>query len=267
MSTCGWTIDTTCCPDWATYSPAVQAAATSQAVNLLDRLTAYQFGQCPITVRPCNSRCQGFTGYMTWPVGQPGSNGSGMPWMIPFVDNGIWRNCGCTGGCSCNARCEIDMTGPVAAIVEITIDGVILDPSAYRLDRVPGRGAVLVRTDGDCWPECQDMNVDSGEVGSFTVEYRPGRALPADAPLYVGMLACEFAKACSGGGDCALPQQLQSLSRDGVDLQVVDPSILPEAILTGIAAVDRFVRSVNPSNLRQRARVLSPDLRPQRIVT
>lgn len=265
MSTCGWTVDTTCCADWDTFTPEVQAAASTLAVALLDRLTAYSFGQCPVTVRPCSPKCAGFTGYRTWPVGAPGSNGSGQPWIIPYVDNGVWRNCGCAGPCSCEARCQIPLRIPVASIVEVTIDGAILDADAYRVDRVPGRGAFLVRQDGDCWPSCQDMNVAEG-VGVFTVEYIPGFPLPADAPYYAGLLACQFAKSCVGG-DCVLPNQLQSLTRDGVDLQVVDPSTLPENILTGIAEVDRWVRSVNPANLRTRPRVLSLDQREHRIMS
>lgn len=266
MAPCEWTLDTGCCPDWDTYDPAVQTAAELWATALLDRLTGYQFNQCPVTVRPCGRPCPGFGGYMTWPVGQPGSSGSGAPWMIPFVDNGIWRNCGCTGGCTCRASCELPIGAPAYAVDEVTIDGVELNPAAYRLDRTE-RGLVLVRVDGECWPECQDMDVAHDAVGAFTVTYRPGAALPADGEIAAGMLACQFAKSCAGGGDCVLPAQLQSLSRNQIDVQVIDPALLPEAILTGLPDVDRWVRSVNPANLRQRPRVLSPDLRPNRIVT
>jgi hypothetical protein len=265
MAPCNWSVDTGCCPGWADYTPEQQAAATTLAVNLLDRLTGYQFSGCPVTVRPCGKTCSSFTSYMTWPVGQPGSSGSGSPWMIPFVDNGVWRNCGCTGGCTCRATCEVLIGAPVVEVTEVTIDGVALDPSAYRLDR-DERGPVLVRTDGDCFPECQSMDVAPDEVGAFTVTYVPGAALPADGPLITGMLACQLAKACAGG-DCVLPQQLQSLSRNGMEVQVLDPSTLPESILTGIAEVDRWVRSVNPGNLRARPRVLSSDVRPHRVVT
>ena len=266
MAPCSWTIDTSCCPTWADYDAGVQAAATLLATSLLDRLTGYRYNQCPVTVRPCGKPCPGFGGYMTWPVGAPGSSGSGAPWMIPFVDNGVWRNCGCTGGCTCRASCELVIGAPVASVTEVTVDGVELDPSAYRLDRTE-RGVVLVRTDGECWPECQDMDAAVTEAGSFTVTYVPGELLPSDGPVYAGMLACQFAKACTGAGDCALPAQLQSLTRDGVSLEVVDPETLPEAILTGIAEVDRWIRSVNPANLRQRVRIFSGDVRPHRVIS
>lgn len=265
MAACDWTIDTTCCPDWLTYSAEVRADAQAWAMDLLDRLTAFQFQQCPVTVRPCSSKCTGFTGYMTWPVGAPGSNGSGWPWMIPFVDNGIWRNCGCGGGCSCEARCQISLGRLTVSVTEITIDGLTLDPTAYRLDQLPGHGSVLVRTDGECWPECQDMNVTEG-VGVFTVTYVPGLPLPAAGSIALGKLACEYAKSCVGG-DCKLPAELASMTRNGVDVQIIDQALLPDQILTGLAEVDRWVRAVNPSNLRSRPRVLTPDIRRNRIVS
>jgi hypothetical protein len=66
-----------------------------------------------------------------------------------------WVNaCGCAAGdCSCTALCEAILPGPVGSVVEILLDGAVLDPSAYRIDN----GNRLVRTDGDCWPACQDM--------------------------------------------------------------------------------------------------------------
>jgi hypothetical protein len=152
----------------------------------------------------------------------------------------------------------------VSVIDEVMIDGVVLDPGAYRLDSVQGRGAILVRTDGECWPECQDMDAANDAVGAFTITYQKGVAVPRAGQIAAGKLACEFAKAC-GGGDCALPQELQSLTRNGVEVQVIDPSVLPENILTGIADVDRWVRSVNPNNLAARPRVFSSDVRPNRI--
>jgi hypothetical protein len=264
VAACDWPINTDCVADWDTFDAPVQALATTASVSLLDRLTGFQFSQCPVTVRPCGKPCGGFSGYMTWPVGQPGSSGSGSPWMIPFVDNGIWRNCGCSGGCSCEASCEIVIGVPTVSVTEVTIDGIELDSAAYRLDHTR-RGAVLVRTDGECFPDCQDMDAGPADVGSFTVTYVPGAPLPADAAVYVGMLAGQFARACVGG-DCVLPQELQSLSRNGVEVQLLDPNLIPEAILTGIASVDRWVRSVNPSSLRSRSRVLSPDVRPHRVI-
>ena len=254
---CLWPIDTTCCPDWDTYTPEVQQRATTLAVAILDGLTGRQFAQCPVNYRPCGPRCAGGGGYMSWPVGTPGVSGAGGPWMIPYIDAGVWRNCSCSGGCSCAARCEVPFPSSVAAVTLVTIDGVELNPDAYRLDSWRGR-PMLVRVDGDCWPTCQDMNVGPNEEGAFVITYQPGRALPMAGQIAAGEYACEIAKACVGA-DCALPQQLASMTRNGVDIQVVDPTLVAENGLTGLSNVDLWIRSVNPARRAQRSRVASVD--------
>lgn len=254
---CDWPIDTSCCPEWDDLPAGVQANATAWATQILDALTGRQFSQCPVNYRPCGPRCQMGFGYFTWPVGAP-SNGAGYPWMVPFIDSGIWRNCGCAGGCSCKASCEVPFPEPVAEVTEVRIDGAVLDPSAYRMDLYRGN-QVLVRTDGECWPQCQDMDADADEVGAFVITYVPGKLLPLAGQIAAGLLACEFAKACQGQ-DCVLPQQLASMSRNGVEIEVSDPTELLTQGLTGIAQVDQWIRAVNPYARAQRARVYSPDL-------
>jgi len=254
---CDWPIDTTCCPDWNSFDPAVRARATTLATFILDGLTGRQFSQCPVNYRPCGPKCAGGGGYMSWPVGTPGVSGGGGPWMIPYIDAGVWRNCGCTGGCSCAARCEVPFPSSVASVASVTVDGLELDVSAYRLDSWRGIPR-LVRVDGECWPECQDMNVGPDEVGSFVIVYQPGRPLPVAGQIAAGEYACEIAKACVGA-DCALPQQVANMSRNGVDIQLVDPVETAENGLTGLANVDLWIRSVNPARRAQRSRVASVD--------
>jgi len=80
-----------------------------------------------------------------------------------------------TGDCSCSRLCEAILPGPVGGIVEVLLDGVALPPTAYRVDN----GNRLVRTDGDCWPACQDMAAPptfqyepltfTGPAGTFTI--------------------------------------------------------------------------------------------------
>lgn len=255
---CDWPIDTSCCPEWSSFDPAVQVNAAAWATEILDALTGRQFSQCSVNYRPCGPRCGQTFGYLTWPVGSPQSAGGGVPWMTPYVDSGVWRNCTCGGGCTCRASCEVPFPSSVAHVVSVAVDGVFLDPSAFRLDSYRGI-PTLVRTDGECWPQCQDMDTDIGDAGSFVITYKPGRTLPVAGRLAAGELACDFAKACVGQ-DCSLPQQLASLSRNGVEVQVVDPSALLEDGLTGLANVDRWVRAVNPTRRPQRSRVYSPDI-------
>jgi hypothetical protein len=254
---CAWNIDATCCTGWDTYTPAVQATAAAWATEILDALTGRRFAQCPVTLRPCGNRCGLWGGYLVWPVGTPAMSGQGNPWMIPYVDSGgVWRNCGCAGACRCRATCEAYMPYPVASIESVTVDGVVLDPSAYRLDN----GRILVRTDGECFPECQDLDLPTTEPGTWSVTLRPGEPLPVAGTIAAGKLACEFAKACTGGEGCALPEQLISLSRNGVEVQVADPQLLLDAGLTGVQEADLFIRAYNPNRLHSRPSVLSPDI-------
>lgn len=258
---CDWPLDTTCCPEFSAASAQLQATATAWATQILDALTGHRFAQCEVNYRPCGPKCGGSFGYLTWPVGTS-ANGAGYPWVIPYIDSGVWRNCLCDGGCSCRARCEVPFPGSVAAITEVKVDGVVIDPSAYRLDSYKGVPQ-LVRIDGDCWPQCQDVEAGPGEVGSFVITYQPGEPLPLAGRTAAGMLACEFLKACQGA-ECALPAQLQSLTRNGVQVEIVDPTSLLENGLTGVALVDLWVRSVNPGRKAQRSRVYSSDLRGPR---
>jgi hypothetical protein len=266
MPTCAWTADTSCCPGWDDFTTEQQATALDWATGILDALTGRQFAQCPVLVRPCGKRCGWYGGYLTFPV-QPGlGSGLGAPWMVPYIGaGGVWRNCACGGPCSCRATHQAYLDGPVAEIIEVKVDGVVLDPAAYRLDW--GGGPVLVRIDGLGWPECQDMDLSDDEPDTWSVQYRPGAPLPRIGEIAAGELACEFAKACAGDNGCALPSQLISMSRNGIDVQMADPNTMLENGFTGLPNVDLFIKAVNPNHLSSRARVLTPDLPTNRRMT
>lgn len=252
---CAWEVNTECVPDWDSYTPEQQARAVDLATYILDGLTGHQFAQCPVTVRPCGTGCGQVTGYMTWPVAGPSGSALG-PWMVPYVLNGVWRNCTCGGGCMCAPACRVELGGPVAEVTEVKVDGLVLDPTAYQLI-----GQWLARVDGgECWPSCQDPAVPDTEPGTFSVTYRPGRVLPSAGQTAAAALAGEFVKACAGAA-CALPAQVASLSRQGVDVEFVSPTDVLTDGLTGIREVDLFIRAANPARLQRRSSVLTPDIR------
>lgn len=122
--------------------------------------------------------------------------------------------------------------------------GEILDPSSYYLvDH-----SVLQASAGVPWTPC---NVE--------VTYSYGAPIPAAGKMAARTLAIEFAKLWAGDDDCALPQRVTSVSRQGVSYTLLDSQDFIQELRTGVYAVDLFIKSVNPDGARRRSRVFSPD--------
>jgi len=245
-----WEPDFGCCDEWATLEPELQERAETLAWSTLRVLTAGRVGNCPITMRPCLSApCS---------VCNPGGQ-----WMMPFIRDGNWYNAICgTDPCSCERLCEIVTPGPIAMLTQVTVDGTDIPLDNFRVDN----GNHLVRTDGNCWPSCQDMNLALTEPGTVGITYVPG-IIPDAAGLWAaGVLACEFAKACSGK-TCRLPSTVTSVSRQGVTMTMggaglginAAPEMFP-GNMTGIREVDAYIATVNPYALKVPPMVWSPDL-------
>lgn len=205
-------------------------------------------GLCPVTVRPCVRRCGG---------------GSGLP--VPYKgSDGAWRNysaCGCHDDCSCTELSEVVLDGPVDSIVEVSIDGIPLSEDAYRLDKV-GTGWRLLRTDGTPWPDCQDMNADCGDNGSWCITYMQGIEPGVLAIAAATDLACQLIRACIPGcKTCTLPANVQSVVRRGVAIQF-DTARTWIRTLPTVAA---FLDSVNPKGLTSASGVWSPDVIQRRV--
>jgi hypothetical protein len=245
-----WPVTWTC--DVDTLNPAVTGAAVSMATETLWALTGMRFGVCQVTLRPCARECQ--TGSFYDDFGPPWASGS---YPQPALIGGLWYNltCGsCTGDCSCTEVSEVRLPAPVNTIVEVKIDGTPMVSGAYRIDN----NRLLVRTDGQRWPRCNDLNLDDTEVGTWSVTATYGESLPAGAALAMGELACEIAKAAAGG-DCRLPPGIQQLVRQGVTISYPDVGELFRQGRTGLYLVDMFVSTWNPYGLRQRSRVYNVD--------
>lgn len=131
--------------------------------------------------------------------------------------------------------------GDVTAVVAVTVDGAPF--TAWRLD-----GPWLHRTDEYGWPG----------RGRAVVTYRYGRRPPLAAQRMVAKYAAELGKGASGSGDvtCALPDRVTSVTRQGLTY-ALDADLLDKG-LTGLTAVDAWIRSVNPGGLSRPARVWAP---------
>lgn len=232
---------------------AIADRSEALAWSSLAALTAFRLSICPVLIRPCLARCS----YPSWDVA-PVLGGT----LHPYISGGQWYNgCGCrTDDCSCTELCEVRLPSEIGDIVEVTLNGVTLDPTAYRVDN----GNRLVRTDGDCWPSCQDMHAGPDGEGSFSVLYYSGVG-PNDLFRYAaGVLAVEFYRACTGG-ECRLPNGVSSITRAGISM-TIDPGLYLNGA-TGIAEVDAIIRIYNPAGLTSRPRVLSPDRPRGRVQT
>lgn len=253
---CDWPIDYTTCPSCKPLDDfdadeeddgKSRLLFETMAGDYLWRWSGKMFGLCEKTVRPCRP----------YPQGGSSFTGSGAPWT-PVIIEGDWVNLTCgscySNSCDCEEVDAIVLPGPIHEIETVTIDGKVLAPENYRvigLDR-------LSRTDGGEWPRYQNMNALSGEDGSFVVVYTSGIAVPAGGQVAAGILACEFAKASCNDSSCALPKRLQSITRQGVSMAILDNFDDLDSGYTGIWLIDSWLASVTKTP--RRSRVYSPDV-------
>lgn len=269
LSLC-WPVDWSAC-DAETLeglTPAQQALSEALAVQTLRMLTGYRVGGCPVVVRPCNRSCVPGSWLTASDVGTifAGAYGGSFGFS-PYVGaNGRWLNaCGCRGdGCSCTKVEEVYLptNSSVGNVESVVLDGVTLDPSAYRIDN----SNRLVRTDGGTWPVCQDMGADSGE-GTFIVTYLDSNPVDGVGALMAGTLAAEFARSCMGAA-CSLPSNVQTVTRQGVTMEMepeITESMFPGQ-RTGIRVVDQWIAIWNPVSSLPSG-IYSPDAPPARRTT
>ena len=130
----------------------------------------------------------------------------------------------------------------VTAITSVTLDG---DPfTDYRLAR-----SWAIRTDTFGWPL----------LNTTRITYTFGRPRPETGRLAVILLATELGKALAGKS-CQLPARVTSITRQGVSFDVLESLEVLKEGLTGVHAVDMWIRGVNPQQVRQQAQVWSPDI-------
>lgn len=262
----GWTVTNfpACSATWTALTPDQQAYALRLAAFTVFTLTGRQFGTVTLTVRPCNATMLTPL-YQTFPVNilNPWGVDDSGSYPAAYIHEGVWHNAGCGGINCCGASCEVTLP-PVVSITSVVVDSATVDPSAYRVDN----RRLLVRTDGDCWPRCQDMdkNPAPGVANTFTITGVFGRTVPQEALDAAGLLACEIGKSIAGQ-PCRLPQRMQSLSRQGVTVQFPAPSTYLDRGLTGLNEVDQLVVQFNPGRLARAPMILSPDVSPLTITT
>jgi hypothetical protein len=242
-SPCDWPLISVCatdgCSHLAQLPPATRTAVETYAATWLWQSTGRRYGLCGQTIRPCRRPCGSGSWYVYYPVRIDGS----------------WYNCpACGDRCSCSVVQQVEIPGPVHDISEVKVDGVALDPSAYRVDNYRW----LVRIDGGSWPICQDIDLADTEAGTWAVTYTVGKAVPEGGQLAAGALACQISRLVSTG-KCDLPQNWSQINRQGVSITRIPEAATP----TGLWIIDSWVQLEN----RPRPGLRSPDLVKPRTVT
>jgi hypothetical protein len=234
---CSWPVDRSCLPTpEGDVQTAQLEAAENLAVAVLWALSGRQFGECPVIARPCPQSCAGLTGSIYPP----------SPWMVVW-DGANWRNlaCGCGPRCSYTAPNVIHLASrvalPITSVETVVINGVVLPDDQYKLE-----GDLLYRIGAD-WP-AQDLSKELDAEGTWSVTYLRGNPPPPGTDRLVALLAKEFFAACTGG-KCRLPRRVQTVSRQGVTYQMVNPTDIYNERRTGLDEIDLWLSSVNPNKL------------------
>lgn len=247
-----------CCDDWADFSTELQTQALDFAKTFVWAATGRQFGLCELTVRPCGRTCESCPNGWTY-------DGQGS-WM-PYIWNGLWKNCYCGSGpgcCDCSPECIVYLPGPVNSIVSVQVGGETLPVTGayFVLDQ---RWLVRVDTEA-CWPDCSNQNLYPGDPNAFEVTYLRGLEVPSALAAQTSNLACQYARACVGL-PCDLPMRIQSLSRQGVTISGVDINEMLKHGLSGIWPLDQLLLAYNPYGLKAANRLFTPDIQLPRQVT
>lgn len=262
MEACGWQPSFAECRSVAALDDIDEeqrVAVEQMACDLLWNWTGRVFGACPVEYRPCRQNCgqEGFSSG-SWAVALGGS-----PWT-PVLAGGQWRNvaCGvCGDTCGCGSTPALRLPYPVSSIEQVVIDGQILSPNAYRLDS----GSLLQRLDGGRWPTCQNLGLPSTEPGTWRIDYLWGLPVPVGGQVAAGLLAAEMAMALCNDAACKLPQRIQSVTRQGITVTMLDPFEDVNEGRTGIWLVDAWVASV--TRPKRGGRVFSVDVPLKRVQT
>lgn len=227
----------------ADRNAVLAASAATAASRILFLLSDRKYpGTCTSMVRPCRKGC----------------------WS-PAHASSIWGSCSCGAqyapACGCGAGVSQILLGsePVIAITSVRVDGSLVAASSYRIDDYRW----LVRTDGESWPSSQDLSADPAtEADTFQVVFTHGRAVPEDGILGAKALACQFYQACAADGDCVLPQTVQSIVRQGVEIGFENVDTLFTEGRTGVYAADLFLGTERYADKNLQTVIASPDFGP-----
>lgn len=264
------------CESWITADEVEECCSASEtsldyqdaadaASQVLFKLVSRYSGTCgPRRVRPCGTSCgDSMWGGFVW---------SGVEWLVsgPGALLSNPEPLPTSRGCGCRPLNRVMLAGNVRDVLEVTIDGDVIDPATYRLDERRWLTRIPDPSDPDTrlfWPSCQDEEADETADGTFSVLYTFGVAPPLPAKMAARELACAIFKTCdTGSDDCPLPNNVTRIQREGVTIDLksftgwgFDPA--KRQWQTGLPLVDMFLNAYNPNGRRKRRSIVwSPDM-------
>lgn len=146
-----------------------------------------------------------------------------------------------------SAETRIRLRGqPVQEVVTVrNVNGGIVAPDSYYLvDHSTlqfAEGALIVPAD-------------------IEVSYTYGAQPPTLGKMAARRIAQEFVKLWEGDEDCALPQRVTSVTRQGITYTVLDQQDFLQEMRLGIYEIDLFLKTTNPNKAQKRSKVFSPDI-------
>lgn len=221
--------------DKSTLDPEQIELAESFAASIMRHLTLERVGGKPVTILPGLKHCHSLTSLFA----------------AHFNFGSDHYLCKCDLGCGCGSEPFIELALPVGRVDAVVIAGVTLDPSKYSV--VDGKYLVV------------DPEYSVSGCRDVEVTYLNGYPVDIKGQYAAGVLAVEYAKLVTGSKQCRLPAGTTSISRQGISIEIAT-GLYPNGI-TGIMEVDSYVNLWNPSGLKMRPKVYSPDINRQRQTT
>lgn len=203
----------------ADTDPDVITAASVKAGTILHTLSGGRVGTCETVLRPIGECC------------------------------GVcWGRCRCAGS---GDRVRLQSSaGPVTAVTEVKVDGVVVPPELWRY--YPS-SETLYRVPDGVWPRVDRKFADCDQPETMCVTVLVGNEPDAWAQAVHAELTCELVKACTTG-KCRIPANASSVSSQGISI-----TLTPTEAKQFIPAVAGWVAAVNPDNAQSVPASFSPD--------
>lgn len=179
--------------------------------------------------------------------------GSWLPWRYGWHPESPAPPLEGVAPCGCSSIHEVELPPSTLFVMAVRVDGAVVAAGDWRLDR----GHRLVRTDGEPWPCCQDLERADTEEGTFSVGVVAGEAEHAMGRFAAVELAAELYLAMADPASCRIPTKVREVVRQGVTYRTIEPMTL-EGDKLGLRICDMFTGEYGKR--RQRARMASPDV-------